>query len=85
MARREIAYHMDPDGGYRAKEAGKAVRTAGCRPKKGLFDCAEVLRRHVIADWSYGRRPHLISGHLREEAGGTLPFYGIFSQRSEHD
>ena len=41
MARREIAYHMDPDGGYRAKEAGKAFRTAGCRPKKV---CWIVLR-----------------------------------------
>lgn len=57
MVRREIAYHMDPDEGYRAEEAGKAARMARSRPKKRLLDCGEVLRRDVIVDLSYGHTP----------------------------
>ena len=54
---REIARHTGPDGQYQAEEAGKTTHAARRRPKKHLLDCVEVLRRHVIADLSYGRTP----------------------------
>ena len=70
---REIARHRGPGGVYGAQDAGRAAQVARRRPKKRLLDCDEVLRRRVIADLSQGHTPRQISGHLREEACGTLP------------